>query len=482
MTSSFDTIPRYTPPYPERPPRRLPALQALLQFSQDALKPFEIGTFSRPFTRRRILGRELVILNAPELVQEAFVKRHEALQRKSPQMRQALAPLLGDGLFVSDGPVWEERRAVVSPIVSGRHMDRFFPIMLEAAQEWRALWRQHPAGKPIDVLNEMGTLTAEIISRTVFGQRVGREQTDQIVRHFARYQRHVEQTAVAEMLNLPSWIPRFRGRGLRRSIQRIHSVVDHIIDAQQQGASTAPTSAGCPMGAMIDQLFAKAKGPGASLDRAAVRNEAIVLFMAGHETTANTLAWAIFLLSQAPWARAALSRELDTVLAGRELAEGDIDNLVYTRAIIEETLRLYPPVPILGRTATADTEVGGERIRKDSLVLVVPWLLHRNPKLWQRPDDFLPERFLPAAQRPSKYQYVPFSIGPRVCPGLAFGLTEAVVCLAVLAQAFDMRLAPGATVFPTTRLTLRPGDQLPMELHQRTPSVNLTNSTPHRRN
>ncbi|NEX23172.1 cytochrome P450 [Thiorhodococcus mannitoliphagus] len=468
MNSAFDAIPRYTPPYPERPPRRLPALRALLQFGQDALKPFEVGTFSRPFTRRRILGRELVILNHPEWVREAFVKRHEVLQRKTPQMRQALEPLLGDGLFVSDGPLWKARRALVSPLVSGRHLDRFLPIMLETAREWRALWRQHPADRPIDVLNEMGTLTAEIISRAIFGQRAGREQTDQIVRNFAHYQRQIEQTAVAEMLNLPGWIPRFHGRGIRRPIQRIHAVVDHIIDAQLKPsgqASAAPD--GCPVGAMIDQLFTKAEGPDASLDRRAVRNEAIVLFMAGHETTANTLAWAFFLLSQAPWARAALARELERIPPERELAVTDLDALIYTRAVIEETLRLYPPVPILGRTATADTEIGGERIRQGSLVLVVPWLLHRNPELWERPDDFLPERFLPGAERPSKYQYAPFSVGPRVCPGLAFGLNEAVLCLAVLARAFDWELAPGAKVFPSTRLTLRPGDRLPMLLRER---------------
>lgn len=484
MTSAFSQIPRYSPPYPERPPKRLPALRALLQFGQDALKPFEVGTFQRPLTRRRILGRELVILNHPDLVREAFVKQHEALQRKSPQMRQALEPLLGDGLFVSDGAIWKERRAVVSPIVSGRHMARFFPIMLETAQEWREHWRRHPVGTPIDVLNEMGTLTAEIISRAIFGQRVGREHTDQIVRNFALYQRSIEQTAVAEMLNLPRWIPRFRGRGIQRPIERIHAVVDQIIDAQlkQRGSASARPGApqgtsqgtpegapdgGCPQSAMIDQLFAAAEGPDAKLGREAVRNEAIVLFMAGHETTANTLAWALFLLSQAPWAREALSRELDRVLGGRELTAEDIDALVYTRAVIEETLRLYPPVPILGRTATTDTEIGGEPIRKDALVLVVPWLLHRNPALWERPDDFVPERFLPGAERPSKHQYTPFAVGPRVCPGLAFGLTEAVVCLAVLCQAFDLQLAPGAKVFPRTRLTLRPGDRLPMRLKNR---------------
>jgi len=214
-------------------------------------------------------------------------------------------------------------------------------------------------------------------------------------------------------------------------------------------------------------LFAARDPDGRPFDRKAVRDEAIVIFMAGHETTANTLAWAFYLLSQADWARARVHEEIHRELGGREPTFADMGRLVYTRTVIEETLRLYPPVPILGREAIAPTRIADKEVPEGALVLVAPWLLHRNANLWPRPDDFVPERFLPGRPRPSKHQYVPFATGPRICPGMAFGLLEATLCLAVLAQRFDPTLAPGTDVRPVCRLTLRPGRHLPMRLVRR---------------
>jgi cytochrome P450 len=221
---------------------------------------------------------------------------------------------------------------------------------------------------------------------------------------------------------------------------------------------------------MIGHLLeARDPSTGEPLDTAAIRNEAAVIFMAGHETTANTLAWTWYLLSQAPEVAANLHAELDAVLGGRAPTLADVPRLAYTRAIIEETLRLYPPVPMLAREAVRDTELYGRPVKKNSLVIVVPWLLHRHKQFWDEPDAFMPERFLPGAERPTdKYAYVPFSIGPRVCPGMAFGLTESIICLATLAQDFTLRLRPGAVVDPVARLSLRPeGDGLPMTIHPR---------------
>lgn len=485
LASQFDDVPSYAPPCPPRPPARLPAIRALMMFAKDVLAPFEVAAFERPLTTRRILNRDLHIFNSPNFVRASLVGNHEALQRKTPQMRTALEPLLGDGLFVSDGEVWKERRALVAPIVHARHLRSFFPIMLDAAEEWRDEWARHQGGDPIDVLNEMGLLTAEIISRSVFGQRLGRKYTEQIVRSFAEYQRHVGQVALADMVQLPSWVPRFRGSEVKASAKRIQDVIDQIIDEhlkerrsetkgatargdQTDAAEHETTGASCPQRAMIAQLFDAGESGNSSIDRDGIRNEAIVLFMAGHETTANTLAWAFYLISQADWVQKALHEEIDEVLGGRMPTFEDVDKLVYCRAIIEETLRLYPPVPILGREAVCPADIEGEHVKKGALAMVAPWLLHRNPNLWERPDDFIPERFLPSAGRPNKYQYVPFAIGPRVCPGLAFAMTESVVCLAVLAQAFSLTLAPGVDIQPKTRLTLRPGDTLPMLVTART--------------
>jgi len=185
--------------------------------------------------------------------------------------------------------------------------------------------------------------------------------------------------------------------------------------------------------------------------------------MAGHETTANSLAWTWFLLSQAPEVEERLHRELAEVLDGRLPGLDDVPRLIYTRAVFEEAIRLYPPVPLLGRQALHEETIRNRTIPKGSLLIVIPWLLHRHRRLWDQPDHFMPERFLPenAAAR-ERYSYIPFSVGPRVCAGQAFGLTEAILCLATLAQRARLRLAPGAAVEPVCRLTLRPGDTLPM--------------------
>ena len=218
------------------------------------------------------------------------------------------------------------------------------------------------------------------------------------------------------------------------------------------------------------RLLIEARDPetGDKLDRTAVRNEAAVMFMAGHEGTANSLAWTWYLLSQTPAVEARLHAELAAVLGGRLPTLDDVPRLVFTRAIFEEALRLYPPVPFLGRQALRDETIRNRRIPAGSMLMVVPWLLHRHRNLWDRPDHFIPERFLPEnAGSRQRYSYIPFSVGPRVCTGAAFGLTEALLCIATLAQRARLRLAPGAVVEPVCRLTLRPGQTLPMLVEHR---------------
>ena len=202
------------------------------------------------------------------------------------------------------------------------------------------------------------------------------------------------------------------------------------------------------IGRLIDARDAET---GATLDREALRNEIAVLFMAGHETTANTMAWIWYLLSQAPDVEARLHEEIDTVLAGRPASLADVPKLTYTRAVLDEAMRLYPPVPILPREALQDETFEGQRIPKGSLVLVVPWLLHRHRKLWDEPDAFIPERFLgERAARIPKFAYLPFSIGPRVCAGLAFGLTESV--LGIATSGAGGHIAAGAGRYGSSRL------------------------------
>jgi len=447
----------YVPPFPPRPARSLKLRPLIDAARHNVLAVWPEGAFHRDVTFTRVLFRDLVICNSPETVAEAFVDQHEAFQRKSPQHRHALAPLLGDGLFVSDGPLWRERRRVVAPVTHASRLPELAPAITEAAAERAAAWRAHPPGETIDVLGEMGRLTAEIICRTIFGRGLGAEAAATVVAAFADYQARVDQTDILSLLGLPDWLPRWRSRGLRRSVARIHAVVDRLIAgilAEQDGEAS------------LIRSMAEAKIPGTErpMDARAFRNEAIVLFMAGHETTANVLAWAFFILTQDPATRARLRAELDAVLAGRAATLDDLPKLVFTRAVVEETMRLYPPVPLLTRQAIAPGRIAGRAVKPGTMILVAPWLLHRRPTLWENADAFIPDRFLPGAMRPHRHAYIPFSVGPRVCTGQHLGLAEAILCLATLFQAVEMVLEPGTPVMPVARLTLRPGAALPMRI------------------
>ncbi|HEX3535487.1 MAG TPA: cytochrome P450 [Stellaceae bacterium] len=452
----------FRPPYPPRPHKPLGPLAALATARRNFLAVFEEKCFEYETFSTRLLNRRVFVCNSPDTVAQAFIAMHDSFERKTPQMRHALTPLLGDGLFISDGDTWRQRRRIVAPIVHASRMSLFAPIMVEAAAEAAARWTSLPDGAPIDALRDMATLTAEIICRAVFGPRLGHEHATEIVAAFSDYQRLVGQLDLLYLLGLPDWLPRPRSPAIRRAARRIHRVLDRIIRECEDRSATGEDS-------MIRHLF-EARDPetGEALDREALRNEAAVIFMAGHETTANSLAWTWYLLSQAPEVEARLHAELAAVLAGCLPNLEDVPRLVYTRAVFEEAIRLYPPVPLLGRQASRAETIRGRAIPAGSLVIVIPWLLHRHKRLWDSPDHFMPERFLPEnAGARERYSYVPFSLGPRVCAGQAFGLTEAILCLATLAQRVSLRLAPGAVVEPICRLTLRPGDGLPMLVQHR---------------
>ncbi len=448
----------FTPPYPPRPAKPLPTLELLRRSRRNLLTMFDERAFEQSLMSVQVLSRKVFICNSPDTVRHAFVTANAGFERKSPQMRNALKPLLGDGLFISDGETWRTRRRIVAPIVHGSRMPDFAPLMVEAAVETRDRW----AGLDrIDALTEMGHLTAEIICRTIFGGTLGRAGAHEIVDGFADYQRVIGQLDFFSLMGLPEWFPRLHAPAIRKSVKRISSTLDGIIAAYRARPSAGEAS-------VIGMLLDATDETGAKLPIEAMRNEAAVIFMAGHETTANCLAWTWYLLSQAPEVEAKLHGELDAVLGGRAPTPGDLPQLVYTKAVIEEVLRLYPPVPLLVREAGREERLRRRVVPAGSLVMVIPWLLHRHRGLWDQPDAFIPERFLPGAPPVDKYVYVPFSIGPRVCAGLTFGLTEAILCLATLAQSFRLSLEPGAVIEPVCRLTLRPGHGVPMRLHRRT--------------
>ena len=456
----------FVPPYPPRSKTRLAPLRLIRRARRNLLEVFDERAFQVRFATVPLLRRKVFICNTPELVQQVFGAQNSSFERKSQQMRHALEPLLGDGLFISDGATWKSRRKLVGPVIHVSKLGEFAPVMVETVNEAKARWQALPPDRPVDILAEMAELTAEIICRTIFGRQLGGHHAREVVEGFSDYQRLVGQMDVLSLIGLPDWLPRLHGPRIRKATRRIHAVLDGIIADYRRGASAGEVSV---IGHLLE---ARDEDTGRPLDDRALRNEAAVIFMAGHETTANTLAWAWFLLSQSPAVQERLEQELDATLGARDPVLADVPNLPYTRAVVEETLRLYPPVPVLAREALREESILGRTVPKGSIIMVVPWTLHRHRDLWNKPDHFMPERFLEGSGEPvSRFAYVPFSTGPRVCAGLSFGLTEAILCLAVLARSFRLRLKPGHVVEPVCRLSLRPGDRLPMFIVPRAQAV-----------
>lgn len=427
---------------------------------RDLLSAWREADYDSTIVDFELLGRQMVIVNTPEGVRHVMTTHNnDVYERKGPQMRRALEFLLGDGLFISDGETWARRRPLVAEIVGKARVPRYGPAMAAAAQEMAADWASRDPAEPVDVLSEMGVLTAEIISRTLFGVRLGRDDARRVIDAFADYARRIDSFNVGYLLGFDEGLPVFKGLALRRAVRRIHGVVDRVIEDHLAGRGDHTV--------MLDMLeIRKQRRPDSPVGRDALRDEAATLFMAGHETTAATLAWAWHCLSKAPWAEAALHAEVAAVCGDRPVAYEDVFRLNYARAIVEETLRLYPPVPILARQAARDDRIGEVTVKKASVVLVSPWLLHRSPDLWEHPDRFMPERFI-EEDRPETYAYLPFAAGPRTCPGMTFGLTEATLCLAALAQRFRLRPAPGWSVETECRLSLRPRGGLRMLVEPR---------------
>ena len=442
-------VPAFPTPHPV-----CPSIPSLIRYARnDLLSIWWDRAYRRDSMTVRMLRRQIFIGNSPEAVKHVMVAHNDNFERKSPQMRRALEFLLGDGLFISDGETWATRRRFVAPIVHRQQLATFVPVMVEAALERAEQWAAAGPEAEFDMLPEMASLTAEIIARAVFGSTLGGSRAGEVIRGFSDYQRRIDQFNLPYFLGADEGWPPFKGPRIRRAARQVRDVVEYVVDAHRDGRGDRDS--------MIAMMFDRRdETTGEKLTREAIVNEAATIFMAGHETTANTLVWAWYLLSQAGWAEAALHDELDRVLGGRAPALEDVPKLKYARAIIQETLRLYPPVPILSRQARDADTVDGYQVEPGALVLIVPWLLHRHQFYWDRPHHFIPERFI--ENESPGFSYIPFATGPRICAGASFGLTEAVLCLAVLAQRFRLVLRPGHAVRPQCRLTLRPLGGLPM--------------------
>jgi cytochrome P450 len=416
--------------------------------------------YEREFVERTLFGRSRLLVNDPSAIKHVLLD-NAANYCKSEITRRILEPGLGKGLITSERETWRRHRRIMSPAFDHRSIVSYATVMTGAAEELLADWSRLGASASVDVSTAMMQVTLNIISRTMFSS-----DSDHIVaimeRGAGRYQAKMRPNMM-DFLGLPAWLaglPRLRVAD--RALGEFDKEIDRLIKLRAGNPKHRPND-------LLARLIAARDGQtGGGMTEQEVRDQVITIFMAGHETTAMAMTWTWYLLSQHPAEEARLHAELESVLNGRVPDSEDLSKLTYTRMVIDESMRLYPPVHTITREAIADDMLAGRHVPKGSTVLIAPWVLHRHLKLWQNPARFDPERFRPehAAARP-RFSYLPFGGGRRICIGAAFATTEATLLLATIAKHYRLRVAAGHPVEPQGLITLRARHGMKMVLTPR---------------
>jgi len=426
--------------------------------------PIEIWTkahYERPVMVGRTVFGHRAVVSDPQGVRRVLLDQVANYRKDDLQLR-ILRPGLGNGLLTADGEDWRAQRRSLAPLFTPRQVSAFAEAMAAATRAGVERLAQRDA-QPFDLAHEMARLTLEILEHTLFSSGLGRD-TSEFQLAVSRYFDTIGRINLLDLIGMPAFLPRFGQRGSRAVLEWFGKAVEDIIGARR---TLIATGAAPPRDILTLLLQAQDPETGRGMPEEDLRANIVTFIGAGHETTANALTWTFYLLSQDPDWRARVEAEADA-----ELGTGPMDTLAdrmpVTRAVLEEALRLYPPAAILTRTAIADDEIGGKKIRAGTLVTVSPFLLHRHQTLWERPDQFDPTRFLPANRdRIDRFAYIPFGAGPRVCIGMGFALQEAIIMLAHLTRAFRFDLMPGHVVKPVQRITLRPQGGMPMTMLRR---------------
>jgi cytochrome P450 len=405
--------------------------------------------------RLRLGFRRLYLLNHPEPIRHVLQARH-AQYWKGPHVAR-LKPLFGEGLTTSEGAHWRRQRRLLQPLFQPHRLAPLAAVIAQATeamlQRWQLLMER---GQPIDIVAATHALAQEISSGLLFGDRLGGERQAFHQAMTAAFEQLARRTWAA--LVWPSCFPTPGNRRLRRALHTLDAAVYRLIEEGRQTGD-----AGDDLLGMLLRLRDDATGQ--PLSTAQLRDEVLTLFAAGSTTTAAALAWTCYLVAQHPDVERRLQTELRRVLHGRHPTPQDLPALTYTRMVIEESLRLYPPTWITARTPLADDDLGGCRIPADAILLLSPYVLHRHPSFWDHPERFEPQRFRPdlAAQRPP-FAYFPFGGGPRRCIGQSLAMMALTLILARVFQTFRLRPLPGRRVEPYPRITLQPPPGMLLQL------------------
>lgn len=398
----------------------------------------------------RIGPRRIYQLNNPEHVQYVLVKHPEQFQ-KTPSLKRAAQDSIGQGLLTSDGELHKRQRRLVQPAFHHKRIAAYADTMVGYTDDMLKQWDD---GKQVGILNEMMHLTMRIVGKTLFDTDVY-DDADSIG---AAISIGLEATTdrVSRPLQLLDKLPTAKNRQRKEALQVIEHTITRFIDERRAN--------GEDKGDLLSMLLmAVDEQDGGQMTNKQVRDEAMTLFIAGHETTANALSWTFYLLGQHPDIEQKVAEEINRVLDGRLPTLADLPKMPYLEMVVKESMRLYPPAWTTSREAQEDIELGGYSIPKGSIIMTVMYVLHRDPRYWDKPEEFVPERFS-AENEPNipKYAYFPFGGGPRVCVGNQFAMMEAQLVLATILQRYQLRLVAGQRIMPLPLITLRPKPDIQM--------------------
>lgn len=397
------------------------------------------------------------LVSDPAAVRRVLQDNHRGYDKSTVQYR-SLAAVTGNGLLASDGEPWRAQRRLVAPAFHHRTLAGVGARTAEAASRRADAWSALPDGSVVDVDAAMMQTTLDVVGHALFSTDLGAAvDTDRLLRAVLD---GLDVVVARSQSPLPDRLAWRRTVRLERSRAVIDAAVATIVASRRDGGTPAEPD-------LLDLLLGAEEG-GDRMDDRALRDEIVTLVIAGHETVAAALTWAWHLLGTDPVALSALSTEVDHVLGSRPPRFEDLAALPYTRAVLDEALRLYPPAWVITRRCLDGDILSGVEIPAGALVITSPWVVHRDPTAWPDPSRFDPTRFLPQhREQQVRSAYLPFGAGPRLCVGREFALAEATLVLATLASRFRLAPVPGHRVRPHAQVTVRPHGGLPMRLHRR---------------
>jgi cytochrome P450 len=407
--------------------------------------------------RMRFAGVTAHMISSPDGVQHVLVENSKNYGKQTRGFIK-LREILGDGLLTAEGETWRRHRRIAQPAFHRQRLASFADTMVREAERTAERWSAlSDSGERVDVAQEMAGLTLQIIGRTMLSRDVALE-ADRVGRALTHLL-HAANLRMSSLLDLPQSLPTPGNLRFAAALRTLDGVVQQII-AERRRATERPED-------LLTLLLESGdEETGERMNDRQLRDEAMTIFLAGHETTANALTWAFYLLSHHPSVGRALRLELERELTGKPSLSA-LPRLRLTRTVIEEALRLYPPAWLISRSVVDDDEIGGFHIPARSIVFVSPFIVHRDPRIWENPEGFDPDRFAP--ERSSSLPrgaYFPFGAGPRQCIGANFALMEAQLVLATLWRSFRFDLVPGHPIEPEPSITLRARYGMPMTVHR----------------